>query len=199
MFIVIEGIESSGKTTLIHSLLERFAIDGHDVLITREPGGTAMGDAVRTIFLDRTLEIHPLSEAFLANAARAQHVAEVVRPALDEGRTVLCDRFIDSTLAYQGYGRGLDLEAIRELCDYAAGGLQPDLVLLLDLPVSAVRSRLEERAYAEDRIEREDDGFHERVRQGYLELAKTPRHRIIDATQSAQSVADAAWNYISTL
>jgi len=199
MFIVIEGIESSGKTTLIRCLLERFAIDGRDVLSTREPGGTAMGDAVRTIFLDRTLEIDPRSEALLANASRAQHVAQVLRPALDAGQTVLCDRFTDSTLAYQGYGRGLDLDALRRLCDYAAGGVQPDLVLLLDLPVTAVRSRLEERAYGEDRIEREDDGFHERVRQGYLELAKAPRHHIIDAAQPAQSVADEAWNSISTL
>jgi|SRR5580698_1921887 dTMP kinase len=199
MFVVIEGIESSGKTTLLKTLLERFAIDGRDVLATREPGGTAMGDAVRTIFLDRTLEISALSEALLANASRAQHVEQVVRPALAAGRTVLCDRFTDSTLAYQGYGRGLDLEALRKLCDYAAGGVRPDLVLLLDLPVEALRKRLEERAYGEDRIEREDDGFHERVRSGFLELAKTPRHRIIDATQSAQSVAETAWNFISTL
>ncbi len=198
MFIVIEGIESSGKTTLLKRLLERFAIEGRDVLSTREPGGTAMGDAVRTIFLDRTLEISALSEALLANASRAQHVAQVVRPALDAGRTVLCDRFTDSTLAYQGYGRGLDLDALRKLCDYAAGGVEPDLVLLLDLPVSAVRNRLQERAYDEDRIEREDDAFHERVRRGYLELARAPRHQIIDATLPAQSVAEAAWNYIST-
>jgi dTMP kinase len=199
MFVVIEGIESSGKTTLLKALLERFAIEGRDVLATREPGGTAMGDAVRTIFLDRTLEISALSEALLANASRAQHVEQVVRPALAAGRTVLCDRFTDSTLAYQGYGRGLDLEALRKLCDYAAGGVRPDLVLLLDLPVEALRKRLEERAYGEDRIEREDDGFHERVRSGFLELAKTSAHRIIDATQSAQSVAETAWNFISTL
>lgn len=198
MFIVIEGIESSGKTTLLRTLIERFAIEGRDVLSTREPGGTAMGDAVRTIFLDRTLEISAQSEALLANASRAQHVMQVVRPALDAGGTVLCDRFTDSTLAYQGYGRGLDLDTLRRLCDFAADGVQPDLVLLLDLPVTAVRVRLEERAFGEDRIEREDDGFHERVRQGYLELAKTPRHRIIDATLPAAAVADAAWNYIST-
>jgi dTMP kinase len=198
MFIVIEGIESSGKTTLLKGLIERFAVEGREVLATREPGGTAMGDAVRTIFLDRTLEIGALSEALLANASRAQHVAQVLRPALEEGQTVLCDRFTDSTLAYQGYGRGLDLDGLRKLCEYAADGVQPDLVLLLDLPVEAVRKRLEERAYGEDRIEREDDGFHERVRRGFLELAKAPRHHIIDATLPVQSVADAAWNYIST-
>lgn len=199
MFIVIEGIESSGKTTLLRSLRERFAVEGRDVLTTREPGGTAMGDAVRTIFLDRTLEIDPRSEALLANAARAEHVAQVLRPALAAARSVLCDRFTDSTLAYQGYGRGLDLEGLRRLCDYATEGVQPDLVLLLDLPVEAVRKRLEERAYGEDRIEREDDGFHERVRNGYLELAKAPRHQIIDAMLPAQSVAEAAWKFISTL
>lgn len=198
MFVVIEGIESSGKTTLLNSLIERFAIEGRDVLATREPGGTAMGDAVRTIFLDRTLEISALGEALLANASRAQHVAEVLRPALAAGRTILCDRFTDSTLAYQGYGRGIDLDALRKLCDYAADGLRPDLVLLLDLPVEALRKRLEERAYGEDRIEREDDQFHERVRQGFLELAKAPHHHIIDATLPAEKVADAAWNCIST-
>jgi dTMP kinase len=158
-----------------------------------------MGDAVRTIFLDRTLEISPLSEALLANASRAQHVGEVVRPALEAGRTVLCDRFIDSTLAYQGYGRGLDVDGLRKLCEVAADGVQPDLVLLLDLPVSEARSRLQERAYNEDRIEREDDAFHERVRQGFLRLAEAPRHHIIDATLPAENVAEAAWNYISTL
>jgi dTMP kinase len=199
MFIVIEGIESSGKTTLLKRLLERFAIAGRDVLSTREPGGTAMGDAVRTIFLDRTLDISPLREALLANASRAQHITQVVRPALKAGRAVLCDRFTDSTLAYQGYGRGLDLDALRRLCEYAADGVQPDLVLLLDLPVDAARKRLEARAYGEDRIEREDDGFHERVRSGFLELAKAPGHRIIDATQSPTAVSDEAWNYISTL
>lgn len=198
MFVVIEGVEGSGKTTLLKGLAERLRIDGHDVVVTREPGGTATGDAVRTIFLDRTLDINPLTEAFLVNATRAQHVAEVINPALAAKRLVLCDRFVDSTLAYQGYGRGLDLAALRALCNEATGGLEPDMVLLLDLSVEDARTRMRERSYHLDRIEEQDDAFHERVRQGYLELARSPRHHILDATLPREQLLEAAWNSIST-
>jgi dTMP kinase len=198
MFVVIEGIEGSGKSTLLRSLLERLRIDGRDVVVTREPGGTATGEAVRSIFLDRTLTITPLTEALLVGAARAQHVAEVVRPAIEAGRMVLCDRFTDSTLAYQGYGRGLDLAMLKRLCDAAAGGLQPDIVLLLDLPVPTALQRMRERSYSLDRIEGADDAFHERVRQGYLELARTPRHGILDGTLPQEKLLEEAWNFIST-
>jgi dTMP kinase len=198
MFVVIEGVEGSGKTTLLKGLVERATMESRDVLDTREPGGTAAGDAIRTIFLDRTLTLEPLTEAFLVSAARAQHVAEVVRPALEAGRLVLCDRYTDSTLAYQGYGRGLDLASLQNLCDEATGGLRPDLVLLVDLPVEVARARINERAYHLDRIEGEDGPFHERVRQGYLELAKDPRHKILDGTLPREQLLEAAWNSIST-
>jgi len=147
MFVVVEGIEGSGKSTLMRGLVERLRMDERDVVVTREPGGTATGDAIRTIFLDRTLNIEALTEALLVNAARAQHVAEVIRPALDAGRLVLCDRFIASTLAYQGYGRGFDLGALQRLCDEATGKLQPDLVFLLDLPVDVAHARMAERRF----------------------------------------------------
>jgi dTMP kinase len=199
MFVDIEGIESSGKTTLLKGLVQRLSIEGRDAVVTREPGGTATGDAIRTIFLDRTLLIEPLTEVFLVNAARAQHVAEIVRPALSAGRLVLCDRFTDSTLAYQGYGRGLELDSLRRLCAEATGALEPDLVLLLDLPVDVARGRLDERAYDADRIEREDAAFHERVRKGFLELARSPSHRVLDATLPREALLDAAWDCISTL
>ncbi|HEY1883478.1 MAG TPA: dTMP kinase [Candidatus Cybelea sp.] len=199
MFIVVEGIEGSGKSTLLRGLVERLRMDGRDVVITREPGGTATGDAIRTIFLDRTLNIKPLTEALLVNAARAQHVAEVIRPALDAGRLLLCDRFISSTLAYQGYGRGFDLAALQRLCDEATGKLEADLVFLLDLPVDLARKRMAERSYQLDRIESEDAAFHERVRQGYLVLAKSPRFRKLDATQPVETLLDVAWSFISTL
>ena len=197
MFVVIEGIEGSGKSTLHKGLVERLSMEGRDVVVTREPGGTATGDAIRSIFLDRTLTIGPLTEAFLVNAARAQHVAEVIRPALAENRLVLCDRFTDSTLAYQGYGHGLDLAALQRQCDEATGGVPADLTLLIDLPIEVARARLQER-YVLDRIESQDDAFHERVRQGYLELAKSPRHRVLDGTLPRDRLLEDAWNFIST-
>jgi dTMP kinase len=199
MFVVVEGIEGSGKSTLLQGLVERLRMDGRDLVVTREPGGTATGNAIRTIFLDRTLNIDALTEALLVNAARAQHVAEVIRPALDAGRLVLCDRFTASTLAYQGYGRGFDLAALQRLCDEATGTLQPDLVFLLDLPVDVAHKRMVERSYQLDRIESEDAAFHERVRQGYLVLAKSPRFRKLDATLPAETLLDEAWTFISTL
>ena len=198
MFVVIEGIEGSGKSTLHKGLIERFGVEGRDVVVTREPGGTATGDAIRSIFLDRTLTIEPLTEAFLVNASRAQNVAEVIRPALAQDRLVLCDRFTDSTLAYQGYGGGLELAALQRLCDEATGGVQPDIVLLIDLPVDVARARMQERSYIMDRIESQDAAFHERVRQGYLELAKSPRHRVLDGTLPRERLLEDAWNSIST-
>ncbi|MGC2649700.1 MAG: dTMP kinase [Candidatus Cybelea sp.] len=197
MFVVIEGIEGSGKSTLHKGLVERFGVEGRDVVVTREPGGTATGDAIRSIFLDRTLTIEPLTEAFLVSAARVQHVAEVIRPALARDRLVLCDRFTDSTLAYQGYGGGLELASLQRLCGEATGGIQPDLVLLIDLPIEVARARLQER-YVLDRVESRDAAFHERVRQGYLELAKSARHRVLDGTLPRDRLLEDAWNSIST-
>ncbi len=196
MFVVVEGIEGSGKSTLVAGLAARLQADGKRVAITREPGGTPLGDAVRNVFLDRRLTIEPLAEAFLVNAARAQHVEEVIRPALASDAIVLCDRFTDSTLAYQGYGRGMDLELLRALCDFAAGGVEPDAVLLVDLPVAAVRARLRERSGAPDRIEIEDDAFHERVRQGFLELARGPRHRVLDGALSPDRLVEDALRHL---
>jgi dTMP kinase len=192
VFVVVEGIEGTGKSTLIFGLAERLKREGHDVAVTREPGGTPLGDAAREIFLNRGFPISPLAECMLVNAARAQHVLDVIRPALAVGRIVLCDRFTDSTLAYQGYGRGLDVESLREVCDIAAGGLEPDLVVVLDLPVSVARARLRERNVSTDRIEREDDAFHERVRQGFLLLAREPKHRVLDATLPVKVLVEEA-------
>ncbi|HEY2474042.1 MAG TPA: dTMP kinase [Candidatus Cybelea sp.] len=199
MFIVVEGIEASGKSTLLRGLVERLRTAGREVVLTREPGGTATGDALRTIFLDRTLNIEPLTEVLLTNAARAQHVVETIRPALAAGKIVLCDRYTDSTLAYQGYGRSFDLPTLQYLNDKATDKLLPDIVFLLDLPVDVARQRMSERAYHLDRIERQDGTFHERVRQGYLQLARTsPRYRMLDATLSVERLLDEAWSYIST-
>ena len=193
MFVTFEGIEGSGKSTLLAGLAERLSAAGHDVFTTREPGGTPLGDAVRAIFLDVTVAIGPLTEAMLVNAARAQHVTDAIRPALDAGKIVLCDRFVDSTIAYQGYGRGLDLALLQSICDAATSGLEPDLTFLLDIPLDISRSRTRARRLQPDRLEAEDDGFHDRVRRGFLEIArKSPRHRVLVGTMNERALVDQA-------
>ncbi|HET9028760.1 MAG TPA: dTMP kinase [Candidatus Aquilonibacter sp.] len=193
MFITVEGIEGCGKSTLLAGLSERLRGRGGEIIVTREPGGTPVGDAVREIFLKPALAPAPLAEAYLINAARAQHVVELITPGLDRGATVLCDRFVDSTLAYQGYGRGIDLSILRGLCDVATGSLVPDLTIVLDVPVSVSRDRVRARLPDPDRMEAEDDAFHTRVRIGFLELARTaPRYRVYDGTRPPEElVADA--------
>jgi dTMP kinase len=192
MFVAVEGIEGSGKSTLVADLAERLRSSGRDVFVTREPGGTAVGDAVRAIFLDSAISIEPLTEALLMNAARVEHVSRAIRPALAAGRLVLTDRFVDSTLAYQGYGRGLDPAIVQDLCARATGGLLPDVTLLIDVPVGVSRQRTRSRGRAADRLENEDDAFHERVRAGYLELARGPNHLVLDGMlERAELVARA--------
>ncbi len=171
MFISFEGIEGAGKTTLIAGLAAELRAVGADVLVTREPGGTAFGDAVRSIFIDPDAIIDPLAEVFLMNASRAQLVSECIAPLLKTDRIILCDRFFDATVAYQGYGRGLDIEMLIRLSLVATQSIAPDITFLLDIDAQTSRERVARRGGA-DRLEREDDGFHERVRAGYLELAQ---------------------------
>ncbi|HTX04120.1 MAG TPA: dTMP kinase [Candidatus Acidoferrales bacterium] len=189
-FITVEGIEGCGKSTLVAGLAERLRARDQETIVTREPGGTPAGDAIREIFLRPGLQIAPLTEALLLNAARAQHVVDLIEPALRRGVLVLCDRFVDSTLAYQGYGRGIDLALLRELCDMATGGLVPDLTFVLDLPVPISRERTAARDRgAGDRMEREDAGFYERVRGGFLDLAeRSPRYHVLDATKPPEEL-----------
>jgi dTMP kinase len=171
VFISFEGIEGAGKTTLIAGLAAELRAVGADVLVTREPGGTAFGDAVRSIFIDPDAIIDPLAEVFLMNASRAQLVSECIAPLLKTDRIILCDRFFDATVAYQGYGRGLDIEMLIRLSLVATQSIAPDITFLLDIDAQTSRERVARRGGA-DRLEREDDGFHERVRAGYLELAQ---------------------------
>jgi dTMP kinase len=192
MFVTVEGIEGSGKSTLLAGLAERLRAQNREVVTTREPGGTPVGDKVRAIFLDRSLTIDALTEALLVNAARAAHLAAIIQPALRQGKIVLCDRFVDSTIAYQGYGRGIDLATLREVCRIATADLQPDLTFVLDIPLDVSRARTRARHPEPDRLEAEDDGFHERVRRGFLELARGPRHLLLDGTQSAEDLVDRA-------
>lgn len=197
MFISFEGIEGSGKSTAQRLLAEHFQGLGHDPLLTREPGGCALGRSLRPILLDaRTRGLSSRAELYLFLADRAQHVAEVIRPALEAGHIVLCDRYTDSTLAYQGHGRGLDPEHLRRINDMATGGLLPDLTLLLDLPVhcglerAGQRNREEGTVLSEGRFDAESLEFHERVRQGYRALAadEPDRIAIIDAAQPPEDV-----------
>jgi dTMP kinase len=187
VFVAVEGIEGSGKSTLVRGLAEWLRSTGREVLITREPGGTPLGDAIRQLFLDPNMAIGALAEAMLVNAARTQHVHDVIRPALRKGQIVVCDRFVDSTIAYQGYGRDVDVGQLEALCREATGGLEPDLTLLIDVPVEVSRARL--RHKRSDRLEAEDDAFHERVRAGFLELARaSARHHVLDGTRPAHEL-----------
>jgi len=190
VFITIEGIEGCGKSTLVAGLVTRLRAQGRETIVTREPGGTPAGDAIRRIFLEPDLVLAPLTEALLINAARAQHVAELIAPALDRGELVLCDRFVDSTLAYQGYGRGMDLDLLESLCDTATGSLVPDRTYVLDLPVAISRRRVAERDGGDaDRMEREGDDFYERARRGFLTLAQRDgRYRVFDATKPPEEL-----------
>ncbi|MBV9402372.1 MAG: dTMP kinase [Candidatus Eremiobacteraeota bacterium] len=198
MFITFEGIEGSGKTTLMHAVVGALRKQRRAVVKTHEPGGTPVGDRIRAIFLDRALTISPLAEALLLNASRAHLVAEVIEPALQRGQIVLCDRFIDSTLAYQGYGRGLDLSMLHNLSDTAARGRLPDVTFFVDISVALSRERVASReradGQAQDRLDREDDAFHERVRGGYLELARSNQERIhvLDGTMPQAQLAASA-------
>ena len=197
MFITFEGIEGAGKSTAIEFLVEYLQAHGYDPVTTREPGGSALGRRLRSLLLDvRTTGLCSRAELFLFLADRAQHVSEVINPALEAGQVVLCDRFTDSTLAYQGYGRGLDIEYLRGLNQAATGGLQPELTLLLDLPVRCGLERAGERnraagiVIAEGRFDSESLDFHERVRRGYRALAEEEPERfaIIDASQPPEDV-----------
>ncbi len=195
-FITIEGPEGAGKTTQTAALADHLQRSGFDVHVTREPGGTWLGERIREVILARTDAVaatDPLTDALLFSAARRQLVTEVVRPMLAAGRTVLCARFADSTLAYQGYGAGISLAGLRELEAAATDGLRPDLTILLDLPVEDGLAR---KAPADlTRFEAEFDlAFHRRVRAGFLELAaaESDRFVVIDATGSAEQVTAAA-------
>lgn len=194
-FITFEGVEGCGKSTQLQRLAARLRHEGQSVLATREPGGCPIADAVRQILLDPANHaLVPRAELLLYAAARAQHVDQVISPALKDGSVVLCDRFTDATLAYQGAGRGLDSALIMELNQLAAAALRPDLTLLLDIPVEeglrrALRRNHEQQLADEGRFEAEDLAFHRRVRQGYLELAcREARFAVIDARGSLEEV-----------
>jgi len=183
VFLVLEGVEGAGKTTQLHLLREELERRGFPVVQAREPGGTPVGEAVRAVLLDRVeLDMPAESELFLMLAARAAFVRDVVKPALEAGAVMLADRFETSTFAYQGHGRGLPLAEVRRLNAFATGGLRPDLVLILDLPLSEGRDRQRREGKDADRIERGGEDFHGRVARGYRTLATSdPEVVLVDA------------------
>ena len=186
IFITFEGIEGSGKTTQAERLATAL---GPDVVLTREPGGTHISEQIRDIFLTADA-ITPMTELLLIAAARTQHVDERIRPALHANRTVICDRFIDASVAYQGYRGGIDLSFIHQLNHIATGGLTPDITFILDLPPEIGLSRQEQGAVVRDRLDKESLESHRKVREGYLSVANANPHRIklIDATQSPDAI-----------
>lgn len=199
--VTFEGGEGTGKSTQIALLAERLRESGHIVVTLREPGGTSVGEAVRAVVLDTEhVTMNPRAELLLYEAARAQLVDEVIRPALDRGVIVLCDRYRDSSTAYQGHARGLSLEMVRDLNHAATGGLVPDLTILLDIdPLEGLR-RATKSAVA-DRLESEDLAFHERVREGFLAIARAEpeRVRVVDATLAPQVIADSVGTLVDEL
>ena len=205
LFITFEGVEGSGKTTQVALLADRLQQAGYPVIATREPGGTPISDRIRAVVLDQSrVEIHPHTEALLMCAARAQLVNELIQPALDSGHVVICDRYSDSTFAYQGFARGQDLATLRALNDFATGGLVPHLTLLLDLPAEAgLERRFDPRKAAAlaNRMDRLDLAFHQRVAAGYHSLAQAEpdRWRMVDATFGVDNVSAAIWKIVAAL
>lgn len=190
MFITFEGPEGSGKSSQLPTLADFLETLGYQVVRTREPGGTKIGDQIREVLVRmENAELHPRTEILLFLAARAQLVEELIIPSLEEGKVVLCDRYGDSTLAYQGYGHGLDMDRLRSMLQFATAGLKPDLTILLDVDVLTGLKR--KKAKDEwNRLDAFELSFHERVRNGYHELAaeEPERWRIVDASESAECV-----------
>jgi dTMP kinase len=192
MFITVEGIEGVGKTTNMEYLQQTITAAGRELVVTREPGGTPLGEAIRGLLLDPQYKgMDPDCELQLMFAARAEHLDKVIRPAIEAGRWVLCDRFTDATYAYQGGGRGLDTGKIAALEQLVQGDFRPDLTLLLDVPVEVGLARAGNRS-APDRFEQEKVDFFERVRQAYLDMAASHdgRYRVIDASRSLTRVQE---------
>ena len=208
IFVTLEGPEGAGKSTQARMLAVRAEQLGRAVTLTREPGGTGLGERVRDVLMAADAEHDPLADALLFNAARRQLIADVIGPALEAGRVVVCDRFADSTLAYQGYGAGAQLDVLRRVANAATGGVTPDRTILLDLPVEVgLDRRFGAAGAAGAELTRFETGsafdrdFHERVRAGFLELAalEPERWRVVDATRSPEAVAHDVWSAVGDL
>lgn len=198
-FITFEGGDGSGKTTLIDKVLENLSLRGFKVIKTREPGGTKLSEEVRTLVLKNTdYEVSPYAELCLYLAARAQHIKEVIRPSLDQGKIVLCDRFNDSTIAYQGYGRNLDVDKVESFCAFVTENLKPDLTFYLNIDpkvaIKRAKKPIDNLQKGYDRIENEKISFHEKIREAFLTLSEKEPDRfiIIDASKTKEEVLKTA-------
>ncbi len=192
LFISVEGPDGSGKSTQVENIKKFFEDRGMEVVLSREPGGTVIGERIRSIILDKDLkEMDPMTEAMLYAASRAQHVAQVIAPAIEEGKVVVCDRFVDSSLAYQGFGRGLG-DAVAVINSYAVKGNMPDLTFLMKIDPETGIHRIERSRAEQDRLEQEKMAFHRRVYEGFLELEKEHPDRIvgIDASLPMDRIRD---------
>ncbi len=204
MFITFEGVDLCGKTTQAEILIRRLKDLGYDVVFVREPGGTKISEIIRNILLDlRNCEMDSITELFLFSASRAQLVREVILPSLKNGKIVVCDRFYDSTLAYQGYGRGIDIEKIKVINELASFGLTPDITFLIDIPVEEIYRRKQKAVESGnakntvDRMEISGFEFYERVRWGYLEIAKmSERFVVIDGTKGIDEISEKIWSIV---
>lgn len=198
MFITFEGLDFSGKTTQAKRLIERLRAAGQTVQFIREPGGTRISERIRTLLLDKDFpEMSETAELFLFSASRTQLVREVILPALRRGETVVCDRYHDSTTAYQGYGRGLDREAVHLINRFATLGVNPDITILIDIPIDEIERRKKAAGLAFDRMESSGREFYERVRNGYHELAgKEKRFVLVNGVQHVDDVERELWNAV---
>ncbi len=197
MFITFEGLDASGKSTQAELTAERFRESGENVMVIREPGGTELGEKVRSILLDVNSAIEPAAEVFLFSAARAQLVREVIRPALSRGDTVICDRYVDSTTSYQGYGREIPLESIKAINRLAIEDVIPDLTFFIDISIEEIEKRQRAAGIDTDRMERAGRVFFERTRNGYYELARTEKRlKIIRGERSPGDIFSDIWSII---
>ena len=198
LFITFEGTDGCGKTTQIERLKDYFESQGRKVIMTREPGAKGLGTKLREILLNYDGEVSSNCESFLFLADRAQHIDTIIKPAIERGEIVLCDRHIDSTVAYQGYGRGLDLDRIRMLNDIATSGMKPDITFVFDIDVETAQERV---GNTKDRMESAGLEFFKRVRQGFLEIAKTEPNRVkvLDATQTRDEISEQVVEYVKEL
>jgi len=201
MLITLEGLDCSGKSTQARILVDRLtgSKGSPKVLFIREPGGTEISERIRSILLDRErIELSPATELLLFSASRAQLTTQVIRPALERGEMVVCDRYYDSTTAYQGFGRGMDLRAIGEINRLATGGISPDLTLFLDVPTEELARRRDTTRKVRDRMEESGNEFYERVLRGYKQIAEREpaRYCIIDGTRPLEEVSDLIWQEV---
>jgi len=199
LFITFEGGEGCGKSSQARALYRRLSRLAIPVVLTHEPGGTPLGQKIGHWLKWEKADISPLTELLLFNASRAQLVAEIIQPNLKNGKMVICDRYADSTTAYQSYGRGLNLEIVKTINNAATQGLEPDLTVLLDIAAEAGLAR--KRARKQDRFEQEDTAFHQRVRDGYLKMAANDPERwlVVDASQSKRKIAQIIWQRVNQL